>query len=77
MPTASPRDRYDAGRTRRESVPLDAHTEVSSTVERQDPLTILAEQDKSRLHELIPLRYGRMSRTPFTLSAGRGRGHGE
>ena len=37
---------------------------------RPDPLTILAEQDKTRLAELIPLRYGRMSRTPFTFLRG-------
>ncbi len=67
---ASPRARYDAGRSRRDSVPLKAHAELVSDAERADPLAILAQQDKSRLAELIPLRYGRMSRTPFTFLRG-------
>jgi len=67
---ASPRARYDAGRSQRDSVPLEAHAEVVADGERADPLAILAQQDKSRLPELIPLRYGRMSRTPFTFLRG-------
>jgi hypothetical protein len=67
---ASPRARYDAGRSQRDSVPLDAHAEVVADTDRADPLPILAQQDKSRLPELVPLRYGRMSRTPFTFLRG-------
>jgi len=67
---ASLRARYDAGRLRRDTVPLEAHVEVASDADRTDPLAILAQQDKSRLPELIPLRYGRMSRTPFTFLRG-------
>ena len=66
---ASPRDRYDAGRAGRERVPLEAHAELASG-DRKDPLTILADQDQTRLSEVIPLRYGRMSRTPFTYLRG-------
>jgi uncharacterized protein (DUF2252 family) len=51
-------------------VPLEAHAEVVADAKRTDPLAILAQQDKSRLPELIPLRYGRMSRTPFTFLRG-------
>ncbi len=67
---AAPAERYDAGRSRRETVPLEAHAEAALETGRPDPLTILAEQDKTRLAELIPLRYGRMSRTPFTFLRG-------
>ena len=67
---ASPRARYEAGRSRCDAVPLEAHADVVADDERVDPLKILAEQDKSRLTELIPLRYGRMSRTPFTFLRG-------
>ncbi len=67
---ASPRDRYDAGRARQETVPLAAHAEVPADDKRADPLAILAEQDNSRLAEIVPLRYGRMSATPFTFLRG-------
>jgi len=33
-------------------------------------LSILAQQDATRLGELVPIRYGRMSRTPFTFLRG-------
>ena len=67
---AAPVDRYDAGRARLEGVPLEAHVEAAIGAGRVDPLTILAEQDRTRLPDLIRLRYGRMSRTPFTFLRG-------
>ena len=67
---APPRARYDVGRSRRDSVPLEVHAEMVDTADRADPLAILAQQDKSRRPELIPLRYGRMSATPFTFLRG-------
>jgi len=67
---AAPAERLDAGRSQRETVPLEAHVETAPETARTDPLRILAEQDKSRLTELVPIRYGRMSRTPFTFLRG-------
>ncbi len=67
---AAPTERRDAGRSRRDTVPLEAHAEAAQETGRPDPLIILAAQDKTRLTELIPLRYGRMSRTPFTFLRG-------
>lgn len=66
----SPRDRYDAGRSRRETVPLESHADLVAEGNRKDPLSVLSQQDGSRLPELVPLRYGRMSRTPFTYLRG-------
>ena len=74
---AAPVDRYDAGRARLEAVPLEAHVETAFGAGRVDPLTILAEQDKTRLPDLIRLRYGRMSRTPFTFLRGSAACHGK
>ena len=70
MLTAPPAQRLDAGRSRRENVPLEAHVEAALETGRADSLSILAEQDTRRLTELVPLRYGRMSRTPFTFLRG-------
>ncbi|NNJ98001.1 MAG: DUF2252 domain-containing protein [Gammaproteobacteria bacterium] len=67
---ASPSARYEAGRAQRDTVPLEVHAEVAADTGRPDPLPILAQQDNSRLAELIPLRYGRMSRSPFTFLRG-------
>ncbi len=69
-PHASPRDRYDAGRAQRDTVPLAAQAEVPADADRADPLEILQAQDATRLPEIVPLRYGRMSRTPFTFLRG-------
>lgn len=67
---ADPAVRYEAGRSKREAVALEAHVEAARDAGRADPLTILAQQDKHRLAELVPLRYGRMGRTPFTFLRG-------
>ncbi len=67
---APPAARLEAGRARREDIPLEAHVEAAPGSGRADPLGILAEQDKLRLPDLVPLRYGRMSRTPFTFLRG-------
>ena len=64
---ASPSAWRDAGRSQRETAPLEAHAEAAPQTDRIDPLKILAQQEKIRLAELIPLRYGRMGRTPFTF----------
>ena len=66
----SPANRHDMGRSQRDSVPLESHAEVVADADRADPLEILAQQDISRVEELIPLRYGRMSATPFTFLRG-------
>ncbi|MGI9242701.1 MAG: DUF2252 family protein, partial [Verrucomicrobiales bacterium] len=65
-----PQARFDAGRSQRDSVPLESHAELSRDPGRADPLAILSGQDASRVPELIPLRYGRMSRSPFTFLRG-------
>ena len=67
---AAPAQRYEAGRSRREAVALQAHAEAAADAGRVDALTVLAEQDKTRLADLLRLRYGRMSRTPLTFLRG-------
>jgi len=67
---ATPADRYDAGRARLDAIPLETHAEAAPGTGRVDPLSILAAQDKDRLPDLVPLRYGRISATPFTFLRG-------
>ena len=70
QPAASPQDRFDAGRAQRDVVPLEAHAEIAAGADAQDPLEILLAQDQKRLPEIVPLRYGRMSYSPFTYLRG-------
>jgi uncharacterized protein (DUF2252 family) len=67
---APPRDRYDEGRSRRESIPLESHADTSTSEERVNSLEILNRQNESRIQGLIPLRFGRMSYSPFTYFRG-------
>jgi len=69
---ASPRDRYDEGRSRRDTIPLESHAETTVGPGRADPLMILQKQnlEQNRVPQLIPLRFGRMSYSPFTYLRG-------
>ena len=70
MVCAPPRDRLEAGRAVRSTLPLEAHAEPITSSDRTDPLTVLAQQDEQRVPELVPIRYGRMSRNRFTFLRG-------
>ena len=70
-PHIPPREqRRRSGRERREGVPLDAHATVPHASDRADTIGILTAQDERRLAELVPIRHGRMSATPFTFYRG-------
>jgi uncharacterized protein (DUF2252 family) len=62
--------RAEAGRARRESLPLATHAELAPSVGRADPIATLRAQDATRVPELVPIRYGRMVATPFTFLRG-------
>ncbi len=59
-----------AGRAARAAVPRSSHGEWTAPAGRRDPLTILAEQDQTRVPELVPVRYGRMLASAFTFYRG-------
>jgi uncharacterized protein (DUF2252 family) len=62
--------RIEAGRARREVVPIAAHRAVPRPADRGDPLPILQAQDERRVATLVPIRHGRMLATPFTFLRG-------
>jgi uncharacterized protein (DUF2252 family) len=70
MPLPSPTEQRAAGRAARERVPRSAHAGFRPAADRTDPLTILAGQDRDRVPELVPIRYGRMSANPFAAFRG-------
>ena len=59
----------DDGRAQRDRVPLEAHADVALPLDR-DALTVLRAQDDGRMAQLTPIRWGRMSVSPFTFYRG-------
>jgi uncharacterized protein (DUF2252 family) len=63
-------ERLQFGRDIRKSVPREAHAEWSPSADRADPVTVLAAGDPDRIEDLLPIRYGRMSVSPFAYLRG-------
>src|SRR5690348_7834818 len=58
------------GRERRNSVPRSSHAQWAPPADRPDPVAVLEEQAKTRVPDLIPIRYGRMAVSPFAYFRG-------
>ena len=63
-------DRLAAGRLLRDRVPRSSHADWKSPANRRDPIDILDASNQGRLPELVPVRYGRMLRSPVTFLRG-------
>jgi uncharacterized protein (DUF2252 family) len=59
-----------AGKALREKVRRQSHGLWKRPANRADPLAILRASDQGRLPRLLPIRYGRMLRSPFTFYRG-------
>jgi len=68
--TRSPDERRQAGGALRHKVPRSSHSGWAPAADRPDPVEILIEQGKSRIQELLPIRYGRMRTDPFAFLRG-------
>ena len=58
------------GRERRRSVSRSSHAQWAPPADRPDPVAVLEEQAKTRVPDLIPVRYGRMIASPFAYFRG-------
>ena len=58
------------GREWREVTSRSSHAQWSPPKERPDPVDILEEQARTRVQDLIPIRYGRMAASPFAYFRG-------
>ena len=67
---ANHRDRYAAGKALRDRLPREVHGEWKPPRNRHDPVELVIASSKGRVPELIPIRYGRMSASPFTFYRG-------
>lgn len=63
-------ERIVAGKALRKNFPRDLQGEYVSVSNRIDPVSILEEQAKTRLEELVPVRYARMLTSPFAFLRG-------
>lgn len=67
---ATPEERRAAGRALRKVTPRSSLAGFTAPARRFNPLTVLAHQDRVRIPELVPIRYGRMAVSPFTFLRG-------
>ena len=63
-------ERRDAGRALRADVPRSVHAEWDVEARDRDPIAVLEEQARTRVPELVPVRYERMSASPFAFFRG-------
>jgi uncharacterized protein (DUF2252 family) len=62
--------RRERGRAERTRLPRGSHEDFIPSANRSDPVTVLEQQGVDRLPELLPIRYGRMLRSPFAFYRG-------
>jgi uncharacterized protein (DUF2252 family) len=67
---SSPEERAAAGKAAREQASRESHGEWKPAARRRDPVKLLEDQAKSRVPELVPIRYGRMLASAFTFYRG-------
>ena len=60
----------EEGKAIRKNTPRASHAEWKPNPHRPDPVEILLSTSNNRLDHLLPLRYGRMSRSPFAYMRG-------
>jgi len=63
-------ERSAAGKALRSKTPRSSHAAWSPDPERPDPISLLEEANKTRVEPLVPIRFGRMSLSPFAFYRG-------
>jgi uncharacterized protein (DUF2252 family) len=66
----TPAERAARGKEARATVPRESHAVFDPRPDRPDPIGLLEKQAKSRVPELVPVRWGRMMVSPFTFYRG-------
>jgi uncharacterized protein DUF2252 len=70
MGRLSSAERAARGKAARAEVPRDRHAVFDPPPDRLDPIGLLEQQARSRVPELVPVRWGRMMVSPFTYYRG-------
>ncbi len=68
--TATRAERLAAGKALRNKVHRTSHGEWVPAADRPDPISLLEENSLTRVEDLVPIRYGRMSLSPFAFLRG-------
>ena len=63
-------ERAARGKAARADVRRSSHAQFEPHATRRDPVELLEEQGRTRVSELVPIRYGRMLVSPFTFFRG-------
>ncbi len=66
----TPAERVARGKAARARTPRQSHAVFDPGPGRADPVALLEQQGRSRVPELVPVRYGRMMVSPFTYYRG-------
>ncbi len=59
-----------AGRALRDRVSRSSHADWRPAANRPDPIALLEQSSQGRISKLVPMRYGRMSQSPFAFLRG-------
>ena len=63
-------ERVARGKAARREVSRSSHAAFEPAPRRPDPIKLLERQARTRVPELVPIRYGRMLVSPFTFYRG-------
>jgi uncharacterized protein (DUF2252 family) len=70
VPHLTVAERTARGRAARNEVPRSSQGKFEPAPDREDPVALLERQAKTRVPDLVPIRYGRMLVSPFTFYRG-------
>ena len=70
LPHLSAEERATEGKSLRNKAPRSAHAEWHAPKNRPDPVEILSASNAGRIEHLVPVRFGRMSQSPFAFYRG-------
>jgi uncharacterized protein (DUF2252 family) len=63
-------ERMTMGKAIRDKVPRPSQAKWQPAANRESPVAILKRSNENRIHDLLPIRYGRMKRSPFAFFRG-------
>jgi uncharacterized protein (DUF2252 family) len=66
----SRKELYASGKALRDKCPRTSHSVWKAPRHRADPVELVLRSEKGRMPQLLPLRHGRMARSPFTFYRG-------
>lgn len=69
-PHLTPTERAERGKAARKVAPRSSHAGFEAAGDRPDPVSVVDAQSQTRVPELVPIRYGRMTESPFRFYRG-------